>query len=125
MSALPATVPAMLASLTQDRFSDRDWFYERKLDGVRCLARRTRSGRVRLSSRNDKELTGTFPEIAQALAEQTESALLVDGEIVALTGRLTSSANAACTGSGRSWWPRSGSPSGPATAGCATRGSRD
>jgi DNA ligase D-like protein (predicted ligase) len=90
MSALPATVPVMLATLTEDRFSDRDWFYERKLDGVRCLARRTRSGKVQLSSRNDKDMTATFPEIAQVLAEQTESALLVDGEIVALKGRLTS-----------------------------------
>ncbi len=90
MSQLPATLPLMLASLTQDRFSDRDWFFERKLDGVRCLARRAEGGAVRLASRNEKDMTATFPEIAQALAEQSESALLVDGEIVALQGRRTS-----------------------------------
>ena len=90
MSQLPATLPLMLASLTQDRFSDRDWFFERKLDGVRCLARRAKGGAVRLASRNEKDMTATFPEIAQALAEQSEAALLVDGEIVALQGRRTS-----------------------------------
>jgi ATP-dependent DNA ligase len=27
-----------LATLTEKRFSDPHWIYERKLDGVRCLA---------------------------------------------------------------------------------------
>jgi DNA ligase D-like protein (predicted ligase) len=80
----------MLATLTQDRFSDPDWIFERKLDGVRCLARRTASGKVHLASRNDQDLTPTFPEIAQALAANCDSEIVVDGEVVALQGRRTS-----------------------------------
>ena len=35
---LPDTVTPMLAMLTDDRFSDPSWMFERKLDGIRCLA---------------------------------------------------------------------------------------
>ena len=34
----PRWVEPMLATLTDERFSDPGWIYERKLDGVRCLA---------------------------------------------------------------------------------------
>lgn len=91
--SLPATSSAMLATLTEDRFSDPDWIFERKLDGVRCLARRDRRGRVQLHSRNDKDMSGTYPEIAEALSAAVGSAgtdLVVDGEVVAFEGRRTS-----------------------------------
>jgi ATP-dependent DNA ligase len=35
MSAAPTTASAMKAVLTQERFSDPDWLFERKLDGIR------------------------------------------------------------------------------------------
>jgi DNA ligase D-like protein (predicted ligase) len=89
-AAVPDTVPAMLATLTEERFSRPDWIFERKLDGVRCLARRDARGRVRLLSRNDKDMTRTYPEIADALAARADVDLLVDGEIVAFAGRRTS-----------------------------------
>jgi bifunctional non-homologous end joining protein LigD len=89
-SSLPQTVPAMLATLTEDRFSDPRWVFERKLDGVRCLARRTGRGEVRLLSRNDQDMSRTYPEIADALAAQAEAELIVDGEVVAFDGRRTS-----------------------------------
>ena len=82
--------PVMLATLTQDRFSDPDWIFERKLDGVRCVGQRTPAGRVRLSSRNDKDLGATFPEIVDALAAACDSDIVVDGEVVAFAGRRTS-----------------------------------
>src|SRR4029453_11977013 len=53
----PDWVPPMLATLTEKRFSDPGWMFERKLDGERCLAFRTR-GRVRLLSRNRLEAFG-------------------------------------------------------------------
>lgn len=53
-ATLPTSMPAMLATLTEERFSRPDWIFERKLDGVRCLARRTADGRVRLLSRNER-----------------------------------------------------------------------
>lgn len=88
--ALPATAGAMLATLTDDRFSDANWIYERKLDGVRCIASRTSDGTVRLLSRNDKDMTRTYPEVADALAANTRHELVIDGEIVAFDGRRTS-----------------------------------
>ena len=42
----------MKAMLTDERFSDPDWIYERKLDGIRCIAIRT-GATVKLLSRND------------------------------------------------------------------------
>lgn len=89
-AALPATAPAMLATLTDDRFDDPAWIYERKLDGVRCLARRDADGTVTLHSRNDNDMTRTYPEIAAALAARADVSLLVDGEVVAFEGRRTS-----------------------------------
>jgi DNA ligase D-like protein (predicted ligase) len=89
-TAIPDTVPAMLATLTEERFSRPDWIFERKLDGVRCLARRTAAGRVRLLSRNDKDMSRTYPEIVDALSIGTDVELLVDGEVVAFEGRRTS-----------------------------------
>jgi len=89
-SALPQTVPAQLATLTEERFSDPAWVFERKLDGVRCLARRTATGQVRLLSRNDKDMSRTYPEIAVAVSEQANADLIVDGEVVAFDGRRTS-----------------------------------
>jgi DNA ligase D-like protein (predicted ligase) len=87
---LPGAVPAMLATLTEERFSRPDWIFERKLDGVRCLARRDARGQVRLLSRNDQDMSRTYPEIAQALAAHARDELFVDGEVVAFDGRRTS-----------------------------------
>jgi bifunctional non-homologous end joining protein LigD len=78
----PVWLDPELATLTQERFSDPAWIYERKLDGERCLA--FRSGRqLRLMTRNQKEDTTTYPEIAGALAAQQADSFIVDGEIVA------------------------------------------
>jgi bifunctional non-homologous end joining protein LigD len=87
---LPTTVAAMLATLTDERFSHPDWIFERKLDGVRCLARRDRNGSVRLLSRNDQDMSRTYPEIAVAVSNQSEHDLIIDGEVVAFEGRRTS-----------------------------------
>lgn len=79
----------MLATLTERRFSDPDWLFERKLDGERCLVYRD-SGGSRLFSRNRKPLNATYPELVDAFDGQPESDLVVDGEIVAFEGRMTS-----------------------------------
>ena len=47
---MPESVSPMLATLTEYRFSSDDWIFERKLDGVRCLAFHGRRG-PRLVSR--------------------------------------------------------------------------
>src|SRR5580700_607046 len=88
---LPSWVEPELATLTRDRFSDPDWVYERKLDGERCLAFCGPDG-VRLMSRNKRDITSTFPEVAGALAAHREDAgrgLVLDGEMVAFDGTQT------------------------------------
>jgi bifunctional non-homologous end joining protein LigD len=87
--SVPEWQSPTLATLTEDRFSDPDWIFERKLDGVRCLAYRD-GKQVRLMSRNRQTLNGTYPEIADALANQRMSRFVVDGEVVAFEGRRTS-----------------------------------
>jgi bifunctional non-homologous end joining protein LigD len=84
----PGWVPPMLATLTDRRFSDPDWVFERKVDGVRGLAFR-RGSAVRLLSRNNLDM-GRYPEVIEALAGQPGDDFVVDGEVVAFSGRQTS-----------------------------------
>jgi DNA ligase D-like protein (predicted ligase) len=79
----------MKAVLTDERFSDPAWIYERKLDGIRCLATKGDT-RVDLRSRNDLSLNGRFPEIAAALEADPATNFVIDGEVVAFDGRQTS-----------------------------------
>lgn len=79
----------MLATLTDDHFSDPDWIYERKLDGVRVILRRS-GGHSRLFTRNGNDVTDTYPEVASAADEITSHDLVADGEIVAFDGKVTS-----------------------------------
>jgi len=85
----PAFTSPMLARLAHDHFSDPSWIFERKFDGERCLAFR-RGKAVELKSRNEKDLTPTYPEIAEALENGPESRWIIDGEIVAFKSSVTS-----------------------------------
>jgi bifunctional non-homologous end joining protein LigD len=76
----------MKAVLTDERFSDPDWIFERKLDGIRCIAIRDGSS-LRMLSRNDLSLNERYPGVAEALASQTREQFVVDGEVVAVSGR--------------------------------------
>lgn len=78
-----------LATLTDKRFSDPQWIFERKFDGMRCLAFRD-GEHVRLLSRNRQPLNGTYPELVDALGAQHTTRFVVDGEVVAFQGRRTS-----------------------------------
>lgn len=64
-----------------------DWCYEVKWDGMRLLADRSERG-LRLASRTERDMTRHFPELA-GLTELAPDVLL-DGEVVALTGGLPS-----------------------------------
>jgi DNA ligase D-like protein (predicted ligase) len=78
----PAWFEPELATLTQDRFSNPAWMYERKLDGERCLAFRD-GDQVRLMTRNRKMVSSTYPELVEALGAQQSGDFVVDGEVVA------------------------------------------
>jgi bifunctional non-homologous end joining protein LigD len=85
----PDWVEPMKAVLTDERFSRDDWVYERKFDGIRCLAFKADT-QVRLRSRNDLSLNGRFPDVAAALEADPVSDVVLDGEVVAFAGSQTS-----------------------------------
>jgi len=76
----------MKAVLTDERFSSPDWIFERKLDGIRCIAIRDGSS-LRMLSRNDLSLNERYPGVAEALAAQPRERFVVDGEVVSISGR--------------------------------------
>jgi bifunctional non-homologous end joining protein LigD len=90
----PERAELMKAVLTEKRFSDPDWIFERKLDGIRCLAVRT-GERVRMLSRNNLDLGTRFPELIPRLEAEPCDRYAVDGEIVAFEGSTTSFARLA------------------------------
>ena len=85
----PAHAHLMKAVLHRQSFSDPQWLFERKLDGIRCLAIRTADD-LRMLSRNDRDLGGRYPAVRDALAAQDGHAFAIDGELVAFAGSQTS-----------------------------------
>jgi bifunctional non-homologous end joining protein LigD len=74
MLAIPGTLPA-------PEQAER-WAYEMKWDGIRAVLY-VEGGRVRVMTRNDRDVTGTYPEL-QGLGEALGSRQCVlDGEIIA------------------------------------------
>ncbi|MDQ3955421.1 MAG: non-homologous end-joining DNA ligase [Actinomycetota bacterium] len=84
----PRWVDPTLATLTENYFSDPDWVFEPKLDGVRCLAFK-KGGSVRLLSRNKLSLNDRYPEIVKAIAGLPLTDVLLDGEAAVLSGGVT------------------------------------
>jgi DNA ligase D-like protein (predicted ligase) len=93
----PAFVKPMKAVLTDAPFSDPHWVFERKLDGIRCVAVKSR-GSVRLWSRNELSLDGRYPELVEALRRDPADDFVIDGEVVAFAGANTSFARLARRG---------------------------
>ena len=58
------------------------WAFEVKFDGVRAIGYAGRGG-LRLYSRNDRDISGSYPEVA---ALELGRGVIVDGELVALDG---------------------------------------
>jgi len=87
--AMPAFTPPMLATLAKHAFSDTAWVFEAKLDGQRSLLWRRRST-VRLITRNEKDFTSHYPDLAEAVLRSDTAPLIADGEIVAFRGEVTS-----------------------------------
>jgi bifunctional non-homologous end joining protein LigD len=75
----------MKAVLTADRPAGEGWVFERKLDGIRCLAVKD-GGRTRLYSRNELSLNERYPSIAAALDQDSADDFVIDGEAVAFVG---------------------------------------
>jgi bifunctional non-homologous end joining protein LigD len=73
----------MTALLVQALPEGQDWLYELKLDGYRALLIKD-GERVRIVSRNGKDLTASYPAIAAAGTKLQAASAVLDGELVAL-----------------------------------------
>jgi bifunctional non-homologous end joining protein LigD len=86
---IPFRVKPMLATLVDKPFHRPGWVYEEKYDGYRILAYKE-DKHVTLLSRNGKDRTESFADIAKAVAILRDRTLLLDGEAVAFDRRLVS-----------------------------------
>lgn len=82
---LPASAPRyqpMLAEGGWEPFDDDRWWFEPKMDGIRCLASLS-TGETVLRTRTGRDVTAQYPEIhmVHELVDQVNAVL--DGEIVA------------------------------------------
>ncbi|MGZ8718608.1 MAG: ATP-dependent DNA ligase [Aeromicrobium sp.] len=79
-------IAPMLATLGDEAFLETgdDWAYEMKWDGIRALVH-VDGAEVRLSSRNGNDMTATYPDLVEQLADSiVAGSAILDGEIVAL-----------------------------------------
>ncbi len=79
----PAGDAVMLAGSRERPFSDPEWLFEIKYDGVRVLGRRVDDA-VELFGRKGQSFTARYPEIVRALRALPLRRFLLDGEIIAL-----------------------------------------
>src|SRR5215472_12036571 len=89
-STMPSRVEPMLATIAEHPFSDPNWLFEIKWDGVRALAR-IEDGAVTLRSRNHIDITSRYPELATFPKVFAARQAIVHGEVVALDSRGLSS----------------------------------
>jgi len=83
---MPEWLVPMAATLTQERFTDPEWIFERKFDGIRLLVYKDNSD-VRLYSRN--RLPQHMPTVAEAIVRLPYRQLILDGEVTWRSGRVT------------------------------------
>jgi bifunctional non-homologous end joining protein LigD len=79
--ALPPRFEPMLAEGGHEAFDDDGWWFEPKLDGIRCLAELS-TGQTILRSRTGRDVTSVYPELhmIHELIDQVNA--VIDGEIV-------------------------------------------
>ncbi len=81
--ALPTTIKPMLAVAGALPADDENWAFEVKWDGIRAILF-VEGGRVRALSRNDLDVTVSFPELADIGKYLGMTTCVIDGEVVAL-----------------------------------------
>ncbi len=80
---LPADAQPMLGTLVAKPFSDPDWVFEVKWDGIRALAS-VDDGECRLRSRLGNDITDRYPELEALAGLLRVRQAVLDGEIVVL-----------------------------------------
>ena len=79
---LPVNIEPMLAKLGAMPKDLENWSFEYKWDGMRALTYLA-SGRMRIESRNLRDITGLYPDIAGSAEGLPGISAIFDGEIVA------------------------------------------
>ena len=82
----PAFRPVQLATLVDTVPAGRDWLFEMKYDGYRCLAA-VAGDSVRLFTRNGLDWTEKFGALVEPLQKVKIGSALIDGEICAFDGK--------------------------------------
>jgi bifunctional non-homologous end joining protein LigD len=82
-AAIPSRLEPMLATIGDHPFSDPNWLFEIKWDGVRALAW-IDDGALTLRARSGAEITGRYPELAALPAALSARNAILDGEIAAI-----------------------------------------
>jgi bifunctional non-homologous end joining protein LigD len=80
---MPREVSVTLAKLADKPFSDPNWLFEIKWDGIRTVAF-IENGAVRLFSRSQRDVSAEFPEFQDLAKHLRAGTAILDGEIVTL-----------------------------------------
>jgi bifunctional non-homologous end joining protein LigD len=80
---MPGSIPLTLASLSEKPFSNPDWLFEVKWDGVRGIAYVT-NGEVSVRSRAGRDISLEYPEVRDLANQLDATEAIIDGELVAL-----------------------------------------
>lgn len=82
-SVFPPFMTPMAATNVRQLPEGEQWIYEVKLDGYRALLMKS-GARIQIRSRNDKDLTATYPTVVAGAKSLHAAAAVLDGEIVAV-----------------------------------------
>jgi bifunctional non-homologous end joining protein LigD len=80
---MPSRLEPMLATIGDRPFSDPNWLFEIKWDGVRALAW-IDDGALTLRARSGADITARYPELASLPAAISARQVILDGEIAAI-----------------------------------------
>jgi bifunctional non-homologous end joining protein LigD len=83
MPQMPKGVPVTLAQLGERPFSDPNWVFEIKWDGIRAIAQ-IEKGRTTLWARSGRDITKEYPEFQDLASHFRAVNAIVDGEIATL-----------------------------------------
>src|SRR4030095_5633662 len=78
---MPEFVAPQLATLVKEPPAGDQWLHELKFDGYRMICHLSR-GKARFWSRNGKDWTDKFPNLADALKAFPATTAILDGEVV-------------------------------------------
>lgn len=83
----PLSIKPMLAQAADNPFDSKDWVFEVKWDGIRCLLFLNKKKEIKdLYSRHGRKITEQYPEILDVLDSSiiNKESVILDGEIVVL-----------------------------------------